>query len=78
MMTDGSAFYQLEEEIRNAFEISIVDMPRPMLVQYPHLLQDAERAVVVTELTLGATRDAIRLLSWVQVERAAGKDHGRR
>lgn len=64
MLTDGSAYYQLEEEIRNAFELSLIDLPRSMLIQYPHLLQDVQKAVIVTELTLAATRDAIRLLSW--------------
>lgn len=64
MINDGSAFYQLEEEIRNAFETSVIDIPRPTLVQFPHLLQDTDKAVIVTELTLGATRDTIRLLSW--------------
>ena len=64
LLSDGSAFYQLEEEIRNAFELSVIDLPRAMLVQHPHLLQDVQKAVVVTELTLAATRDTIRLLSW--------------
>lgn len=64
MLTDGSAYYQLEEEIRSAFEISVIDIPRQTLIQYPHLLNDVNRAVIVTELTLAATRDTIRLLSW--------------
>lgn len=64
MLSDGSAFYQLEEEFKSAFELSIIDMPRAMLIQFPHLLQDVNKAVIVTELTLAATRDAIRLLSW--------------
>jgi pilus assembly protein CpaE len=64
MLTDGTAYYQLEEEIRNAFELSVIDMPRQTLIQFPHLLQDVNKAVIVTELTLAATRDTIRLLSW--------------
>ena len=64
MLTDGSAYYQLEEEIRAAFDISIIDIPRQTLIQHPHLLNDVNRAVIVTELTLAATRDTIRLLSW--------------
>ena len=35
MLTDGSAFYQLQEEIRHAFEGTVIDLPRNMLVQYP-------------------------------------------
>lgn len=64
MLTDGTAYYQLEEELRSAFELSVIDIPRQTLIQYPHLLNDVDRAVIVTELTLAATRDTIRLLSW--------------
>lgn len=64
MMTDGAAFFQLQEEIRGAFECMIVDLPRGMLVNHPHLITDVQAAVLVTELTLAAARDAIRILSW--------------
>jgi pilus assembly protein CpaE len=64
MMSDGAAFFQLQEELRNAFENTIVDLPRHMLVQHPHLLHEAASAIVVTELTLAAARDTIRLLAW--------------
>jgi pilus assembly protein CpaE len=66
LITDGSAFFQLQEEMRSAFECTIVDMPRSMLVQYPHLMAEVNTAVVVTELTLAAARDTIRLLSWLK------------
>ena len=39
LLTDGSAFFQLQEEIRHAFEGTVIDLPRQMLVQYPHLRQ---------------------------------------
>ena len=66
LMTDGSAFYQLQEEMRTAFECTVVDLPRDMLVQHPHLINDVHVAVVVTELTLAAARDTIRILSWLK------------
>ena len=66
IMTDGAAFYQLQEEMRSAFECTMVDLPRGMLVQHPHLISDVQMAVVVTELTLAAARDAIRILSWLK------------
>jgi pilus assembly protein CpaE len=66
MMTDGGAFYQLLEEFRAAFECSIIDLPRNMLIQHPHLMSDVNVAVVVTELTLAAARDSIRILSWLK------------
>jgi pilus assembly protein CpaE len=66
LLTDGSAFFQLQEEMRNAFESTVLDLPRSMLVQYPHLVNDAHVAVVVCEFTLAATRDTIRILSWLK------------
>jgi pilus assembly protein CpaE len=65
-MTDGSAFYQLQEEIRHAFEGTVIDMPRNMMVQFPHLLGDVHVVIVVVEFTLAGTRDAIRILSWLK------------
>jgi pilus assembly protein CpaE len=66
MLTDGSAFYQLQEEIRHAFEGTVIDLPRNMMVQYPHLLGDVHVVVIVVEFTLSGTRDAIRILSWLK------------
>ena len=64
IVTDGAAFYQLQEEISGAFEYTLIDLPRAMLVQHPHLVSEVKVAVLVTELTLAAARDTIRLLSW--------------
>ena len=64
VITDGAAFYQLQEEIRSAFECTLVDLPRAMLVQHPHLLSDIQVAVLTTEFTLAAARDTIRILAW--------------
>lgn len=66
LMTDGSAFVQLEEEFRHAFEMTMIDLPRNMLINFPHLLADVNVVIVVTELTLAGARDAIRLLSWLK------------
>jgi pilus assembly protein CpaE len=66
MMTDGGAFYQLLEEFRAAFECSVIDLPRGMLIQHPHLMTDVNVALVVAELTLASARDTIRLLSWLK------------
>ena len=66
LVTDGSAFFALQEEMRNAFESTVLDLPRHMLIQHPHLVHDAHVAVVVAELTLAATRDTIRVLAWLK------------
>ncbi|WP_419809108.1 P-loop NTPase [Sphingomonas sp.] len=66
LLTDGAAFYQLQEEMRTAFECTVIDLPRGMLVQHPSLVGDVQLAVVVTDLTLAAARDTIRILSWLK------------
>ncbi|MBN8839385.1 MAG: pilus assembly protein CpaE [Sphingomonadales bacterium] len=66
VVSDGAAFYQLQEEMRAAFECTVVDLPRNMLVAHPHLVSDMQGAVIVTELTLAAARDTIRILSWLR------------
>jgi len=64
VMTDGSAFFQLEEELRGAFEMTIVDLPRQVLITFPHLVSEAGTILLVSDVTLAAARDTIRLLSW--------------
>ena len=73
MASDGSAFYQLQEEIRNAFESTVLDLPRSMLVQHSHLVHDVHVAVLVVEFTLAATRDAIRIISWLKANAPAAR-----
>jgi pilus assembly protein CpaE len=66
LMTDGAAFVQLEEEFRQAFEMTVIDLPRNMLINFPQLLADANVVVLVTEYTLASARDSIRILSWLK------------
>jgi len=66
LLTDGAAYYQLEEELRAAFECTFVDLPRGMLVQHPHLVMESNAVILVTEFTLASARDTIRILSWLK------------
>ena len=66
MLTDGSAYYQLQEEMRSAFECTVIDLPRGMLVQHPHLVADVQIALITCELTLASARDTIRILAWLK------------
>lgn len=66
IMSDGSAFFQLQEEFRAAFETTVIDLPRNMLIAYPHLAHDVNVMVIATELTLAGARDAIRILAWMK------------
>ena len=70
LMTDGAAFVQLEEEFRQAFEMTVIDLPRNMLINFPNLLADVNVVLVVTEMTLASARDAIRILSWLKANAA--------
>ena len=66
LMTDGTAFLQLQEEFSQAFDTTVVDLPRNMLINFPHLLTDVNVVTLVTELTLASARDTIRILSWLK------------
>jgi pilus assembly protein CpaE len=70
LMTDGSAFVQLEEEFRHAFEMTVIDLPRNMLINFPHLLADVNVVILATEMTLASARDTIRILSWLKTNAA--------
>jgi pilus assembly protein CpaE len=70
LMTDGAAFIQLEEEFRQAFEMTVIDLPRNMLINFPNLLADVNVVLVVVEMTLASARDAIRILSWLKTNAA--------
>ncbi|MBS0482736.1 MAG: pilus assembly protein CpaE [Proteobacteria bacterium] len=70
LMTDGAAFVQLEDEFRQAFEMTVIDLPRNMLINFPHLLADVNVVLLVTEMTLAGARDAIRILSWLKTNAA--------
>ncbi|MGB7373751.1 pilus assembly protein CpaE [Pontixanthobacter sp.] len=66
LMTDGSAFVQLEEEFRQVFEMTMIDLPRNMLINFPHLLADVNVVILATEMTLASARDSIRILAWLK------------
>lgn len=66
IVTDGSAYFQLQEELKGAFECTVVDVPRLMMVQHPTLFHDVQSVVLVVDLTLAATRDTIRILAWLR------------
>ncbi len=66
VLTDGAAFFQLQEEFRAAFENTVIDLPRSMVIAYPHLVHDVNVMVIVSELTLASARDTIRVLAWLK------------
>lgn len=66
LLTDGAAFVQLEEEFRQAFNATVIDLPRSMLINFPQLFTHVNVVVLVCEMTLASARDTIRLLSWLR------------
>lgn len=70
LMTDGAAFVQLEEEFRQAFEMTVIDLPRNMLINFPQVLGDVNVVLLTTDMTLASARDTIRILSWLKTHAA--------
>lgn len=70
LMTDGSAFVQLEDEFRQAFAMTVIDLPRNMLINFPQLLADVNIVLLTCEFTLASARDTIRILSWLKTNAA--------
>ena len=70
LMTDGAAFVQLEEEFRQAFEMTVIDLPRNMLINFPQVLGDVNVVLLTTDMTLASARDTIRILSWLKTNAA--------
>jgi pilus assembly protein CpaE len=61
----GSAFTRLRQELGNAFEATVLDLPRGMLIDHPELILNVDVIIIVVQLTLAATRDTIRILRWL-------------
>jgi pilus assembly protein CpaE len=50
--------------------MTVIDLPRNMLINFPQLLNDVNVILLVTELTLASARDTIRMLSWLKTNAA--------
>jgi pilus assembly protein CpaE len=66
LLTDPNAFLQLQHELRHSFDAVVVDLPRHLAVQNPGLFTDSSHVYLVTDLTLAATRDTIRMLAFLK------------
>lgn len=73
LLTDGAALHHLQDQLVQSFDAVIIDLPRLLAVQNPHLLTEISEVVVVTDLTLAAARDTIRLLSFLSMHAPAAK-----
>lgn len=66
VMSDGFAFDRLGEELRGAFDTTVLDLPRHLMMVHPRLVQDIQVVLVVADLTLASARDCIRILAWLK------------
>lgn len=66
LLSDGTAFRLLQEELKTGFECTIADLPRDLAVMCPHLLGDIHTLLLVAEPSLACARDIFRLLNWLK------------
>ncbi|MXO66509.1 AAA family ATPase [Altericroceibacterium endophyticum] len=66
LMTDGASFVQLTEEFRQAFDMTVIDLPREIMIHFPEMMKGVNAIVLVAEMTLASARDTIRILAWLQ------------
>ncbi|WP_168190242.1 P-loop NTPase [Luteithermobacter gelatinilyticus] len=62
--TDPAALNHLLLELKNNFHYVILDLPKNMVADYPLLLSEAQEIILVSDLSLSATRDTIRFLGF--------------
>lgn len=68
ILTDGTAFHLLQEELRSSFECTVSDMPRDLVILHPHLLNEVQTLLLVAEPSLACARDTFRLLTWLKAQ----------
>ena len=72
---DPAALSHLHESLSDSFDLLLLDLPRTVASVYPALLEPLSDLVIVTELTLAATRDTIRLLSFAKDKAPEARIH---
>ena len=62
----ADAFVPLLTELSKTFDHILLDIPRALAVQHPELIATATTTLLVTDLSLSAMRDALRIRSLVR------------
>lgn len=62
--TDPAALNHLLIEMRNNFKYVILDLPRTIVADYPMLISETDEIILVSDLSLAATRDMVRFISY--------------
>lgn len=66
IQADPAALQHLIGELRAGYQVTVVDLPRFMAAQHPFLLGESTDILLVTDLSLAATRDCMRLLAFIK------------
>ncbi|MCH8685437.1 pilus assembly protein CpaE [Pedomonas mirosovicensis] len=75
LLTDGSALLHLHEQVAQTYETIVMDLPRLFAVQNPLLVAEAGHVIIVTDLTLAAARDTLRLMGFLSTHAPTAKVH---
>jgi len=62
--TDPAALNHLLIEMKNNFKCVILDLPRTIVADYPMLISETDEVILVSDLSLAATRDVVRFISY--------------
>lgn len=62
--TDPAALNHLLVEMRNNFKYVVMDLPRTIVADYPMLISETDEIILVADLSLAATRDVVRFISY--------------
>ena len=60
---DTSGVLALTKELRNQFDVIIVDLPRSLLARHRRLLGTADHVILTSDLTLAGIRDTSRVMA---------------
>ena len=62
--TDPSALTHLLGELKNNFNYIVMDLPRTVITEHPLLVSQSNEIILVSDLSLAATRDTIRIIAF--------------
>ena len=63
---DASAFDALLDDLRQTFDYLVVDLARGSAVPEDHVVGVSDKVVLVSDLSLAAMRDTVRMVGWVK------------
>lgn len=66
VISDGTGFIALQQEVISSFDCTVVDLPRGLALYQPNLLAMLTHISLVSEITLASARDCYRMLIWLK------------